>query len=100
MQARERLRHDENNLVFEYALLSFFREESTRYRTQLVGFDRKPSDWTVDWKRAYTNLPEGDYVFKVWATDYAGTVSGPASSASPLRKPSAFSPSASALASS
>ena len=75
---REALSHDENDLVFEYALLSFFREESTRYRTQLVGFDRRPSEWTADWKRAYTNLPEGDYVFKVWARDYAGTVSGPA----------------------
>ena len=74
----EALDHDENNLVFEYALLSTFREKATRYRTQLVGFDREASGWTTDWKREYTNLPEGRYAFRVWGRDAAGNVSGPA----------------------
>ena len=74
----ESLDHDENNMVFEYALLSTFREKATRYRTQLVGFDRTPSAWTTDWKREYTNLPEGRYAFRVWGRDAAGNVSGPA----------------------
>ncbi len=74
----EALDHDENNMVFEYALLSTFREKATRYRTQLVGFDREASAWTTDWKREYTNLPEGRYAFRVWGRDAAGNVSGPA----------------------
>ncbi len=72
------LAHDENNMVFEYALLSTFREKATRYRTQLAGFERIPSPWTTDWKREFTNLPEGRYAFRVWGRDAAGNVSGPA----------------------
>ncbi len=71
------LSHNQNNLAFEYDLLSYFREQDTRYRTQLVGFDDEPSEWTQEWKRTYTNLPPGRYTFTVWGRDYAGNVSGP-----------------------
>jgi signal transduction histidine kinase/ligand-binding sensor domain-containing protein/DNA-binding response OmpR family regulator len=71
------LEYDENHVVFEYSLLSFFRESDTRYRTQLVGFDHAPSDWTADYKKEFTSLPKGDYLFTVWARDAAGNVSGP-----------------------
>ncbi len=71
------LRHDENDVAFEYALLFFYRESDTRFRSQLIGFDDRPSDWTDEAKRSYTNLPAGHYVFRVWARDYAGNVSGP-----------------------
>jgi signal transduction histidine kinase/ligand-binding sensor domain-containing protein/DNA-binding NarL/FixJ family response regulator len=77
LSGRGPLAHDENNLEFEYALLSFFRESDTRYQTQLVGFDRAPSDWTADYRRNYTNLPAGDYEFRVWGRDAFGNVSGP-----------------------
>jgi signal transduction histidine kinase/ligand-binding sensor domain-containing protein/DNA-binding NarL/FixJ family response regulator len=73
------LRHDENNLEFEYALLSIRRVGQTRYRAQLAGFDRAPSDWTFDYRRNYTNLPQGSYEFRVWGRDCAGNVSGPVS---------------------
>ena len=71
------LEHDENHLVFQYALLSFFKESAVRYRTQLVGFDPEPSEWTLDAKKEYTSLPRGTYTFKVWGRDAAGNVSGP-----------------------
>ncbi|MBI4747264.1 MAG: GAF domain-containing protein [Acidobacteria bacterium] len=67
----------ETNLVFEYALLSYFRESDTRYRTQLQGFDPEPTTWTRDTKKEYTNLSSGPYVFQIWARDYRGNVSGP-----------------------
>jgi serine phosphatase RsbU (regulator of sigma subunit) len=73
------LRYDENNLTFEYALLSYFHGRDTRYRVHLVGNDDAPSDWTTDTKKDYTNLAAGDYVFKVWGKDYAGNVTGPVS---------------------
>jgi serine/threonine protein kinase/ligand-binding sensor domain-containing protein len=73
----EVLAHDQNTLSFDYALLSFFRERETRFRTQLVGFDREPSEWTYDAKSRFTNLPPGAYAFQVWGRDYAGNVSGP-----------------------
>ncbi len=67
------LRHSENAAVFEYALLSYFRESDTRYSTQLVGFDRDASAWTTEFRRSYTNLPAGRYRFVVRGRDYAGT---------------------------
>jgi signal transduction histidine kinase/CheY-like chemotaxis protein len=75
----------ENTLEFEFALLSYFREGETQYQSQLVGFDRKPSVWTQDYRRNYTNLPAGRYVFRVWGRDYAGNVSGPTEAAFEIR---------------
>ena len=71
------LRHRDRPLLFEYALLSYFRERDTRYRTQLVGLDDTQSEWTADAKREFATLPDGDYTFRLWGRDYAGNVSGP-----------------------
>lgn len=71
------LRHNQNNLLFEFALLSYFRESDTRYQTQLVGFDKSPTPWTAKASREYTNLPAGRYTFQVIARDYAGNVTPP-----------------------
>jgi diguanylate cyclase (GGDEF)-like protein len=71
------LEHTSRHVVFEYGLLSFFREGETRYRTQLVGPDPKPSEWGTDVRREYRALPPGVYTFRVWGRDYAGNVSGP-----------------------
>jgi signal transduction histidine kinase/CheY-like chemotaxis protein/ligand-binding sensor domain-containing protein len=77
LRARRTLSWRENNLELEFALLSYFREDDTRYRSQLVGFDREPTEWTSDCRRIYTNLPARDYIFRVWGRDYAGNVSDP-----------------------
>jgi ligand-binding sensor domain-containing protein/two-component sensor histidine kinase len=71
------LAYDQNNLKFEFALLSHFRESATRYRTQMVGLEEKPTDWDASPNREFNYLPDGDYVFKVWGMDYAGNISGP-----------------------
>ncbi|HEY0320639.1 MAG TPA: response regulator [Pyrinomonadaceae bacterium] len=72
------LAHNENHLMFEYALLSFAHEDGTRYRTQLVGLEHEASAWTSDSKKDFTALPPGDYIFKIWARDYRGNVTEPA----------------------
>ncbi|MGK3983094.1 ATP-binding protein [Sorangium sp. So ce136] len=76
---------DENTVSFEYTLLSFFHERSTRYRTQLVGFDAAPSAWGEDVSARYTNLGPGAYTFQVWGRDHAGNVAGPAAVAFHVR---------------
>jgi signal transduction histidine kinase/ligand-binding sensor domain-containing protein len=77
--AGERLRHDENHLLLEFALLSDYRESDTRYRTQLEGLEPTAAEWLPDWKREYTSLPPGRYAFHVTGRDGAGNVSGPVS---------------------
>jgi serine/threonine protein kinase/ligand-binding sensor domain-containing protein len=75
--AGDTLAWDENTLEFGYSLLSPMRDGDTRFRTQLLGFDRRESTWSADAKSKYTNLPEGSYTFRVWGRDYAGNESGP-----------------------
>ncbi|WP_437746869.1 ATP-binding protein [Sorangium sp. So ce1504] len=76
---------DENTVSFAYTLLSLFHERSTRYRTQLVGFDAAPSAWTAEASARYTNLAPGRYTFQLWGRDHAGNVAGPASVAFQVR---------------
>ena len=79
------LKHDLNAAVFEFALLSYARESDVQYRTQLVGLDDRPSNWSSDFKKEYVNLPAGSYVFTVWGRDHLSTVSGPVAFAFSVR---------------
>jgi len=71
------LKHNQNEIVFHFSLSSFFKESDTRYQVQLNGYDANRLDWTSDNKKEYTNLPDGNYTFRVWGKDYAGNMSGP-----------------------
>ncbi|HKH50069.1 MAG TPA: ATP-binding protein [Thermoanaerobaculia bacterium] len=64
-------------LVFEYTLLSYFRETDTRYSVQLKGWQEARSDWISDPLQRYSHLPPGPYKFRVWGRDAGGVVSGP-----------------------
>jgi hypothetical protein len=66
-----------SDLVFEFSLVSLFKEKDTVYRTQLEGMEDEPSQWTRENKKEYPFLPDGQYRFKVWGKDYAGNISGP-----------------------
>ena len=72
-----RLGESPTEVVFEYALLSYFRETDIRYRVQLEGWQDTPSDWIPDPVQRYSNLTAGSYRFRVWGRDAAGVVSGP-----------------------
>lgn len=69
------LSYNENNITFEFALLSYSHEQGTHYRSQLVGLEDHPTPWVRENKRHFTKLPAGNYVFKVWGKDYAGNIS-------------------------
>ncbi len=71
------LKYHQNSLIFEYSLVSFFKSHNSIYKIQLVGYDKSPSNWSLDRKKEYTNLYEGNYIFYVWGKDYAGNISGP-----------------------
>ncbi|WP_437627191.1 ATP-binding protein [Sorangium sp. So ce1151] len=76
---------DENTVSFEYTLLNLFHERSTRYSSQLAGFDAAPSAWSADASARYTNLAPGPYTFQVWGRDHVGNVAGPATIAFRVR---------------
>ena len=39
-----RLTYREDALQFEYSLLTYFRDDETRYRTQIIGLEAQPTD--------------------------------------------------------
>ncbi|MEZ4747006.1 MAG: ATP-binding protein [Calditrichia bacterium] len=59
------LQYHDNALRFEFALPSFENEFENQFRFMLDGFDQGWSGWSATAKKDYTNLPEGDYVFRV-----------------------------------
>ncbi len=59
------LAYPDRSISFDFAALDYASPEKNHYRYQLEGFD---SDWieSEDHRRAtYTNLPAGEYLFKV-----------------------------------
>lgn len=67
----------EARLSLSFALLSYIREEDTRYRTQMEGLEDQPGPWTAEGKREFPSLPPGTYTFRVWARDSAGNEAAP-----------------------
>jgi diguanylate cyclase (GGDEF)-like protein len=64
-------------LRFEFALLAWQREGESRFRTQLLGYDPRPSPWVAQNDRLFGSLPPGRYVLRVEGRDYEGLESPP-----------------------
>ncbi len=67
-----RLAHHQRNVTVEFAALHFKNPARNRYRYRLDGFD---ADWIEAGTRrtaSYTNLPPGDYTFRVTAANSDG----------------------------
>jgi ligand-binding sensor domain-containing protein len=67
---------DRNELLLEYAALSFGNERQVRYRTRLRGYDDTWSAEKADVSLRYTNLPaifmDKTYTFEVMAVNESG----------------------------
>ena len=66
------LSHRQNTINIKFATLDMSFPDNVRYAFKLEGFDK---EWNyVDWQRSatYTNLPKGNYVFRVKSTNGAG----------------------------
>jgi signal transduction histidine kinase len=68
-----------NSIAFDYSATSMIDPAATEYQSKLEGFDEKWSLWKKDNNRNYTNLPTGDYTFKVRARNLYHTESKEAS---------------------
>ncbi len=64
-QQQHPLTFKQNTLRFDYAAPFFEQENKTQYQTWLEGFDKDWSAWDNNSYKEYTNLPEGNYHFRV-----------------------------------
>jgi len=56
-----------NNLLFTFSALYYEEPEKMQYSYYLEGFSHQWSEWNLKSEKEYTNLPEGNYIFKVKA---------------------------------
>ncbi len=59
------LNHKQNDISFDFVALDYIFPKKNQYKYKLIGYD---DDWVdIKFKRyaTYTNLPPGDYIFKV-----------------------------------
>jgi signal transduction histidine kinase/ligand-binding sensor domain-containing protein len=67
-----RLPYTDNTLSFEFAALDFTAPHLNKYSWRLEGFDSEWSAVTSKHETKYTNLPPGEYVFRVRACNSDG----------------------------
>ncbi len=72
------LGHRDQRLRVAFGLPTYLRYESTVYRTQLVGLEQVPQDWSSRAEREFTTLPAAGYTLRIWARDGLGRESPPA----------------------
>jgi diguanylate cyclase (GGDEF)-like protein len=66
------LNYSNNSLYFEFAATFYEHSDYNKFSYKLEGYDKKWSPWVSFHKKEYTNLPAGDYVFKVKAKNIFG----------------------------
>jgi len=64
-------RHDQNVFTLDFALLNFTRSDKNKYRYRLEGFDKLWNEVSTS-SATYTNLPAGDYTFRVMGANNDG----------------------------
>lgn len=68
------LAYRDNVLRFEFSAAYYDAPAENRYQYFLDGFAENWSGWTADTRKDYTNLPEGDYRFRVRAKNLYGQI--------------------------
>ncbi|MCK5170677.1 MAG: PAS domain-containing protein, partial [Bacteroidales bacterium] len=61
------LPYKQHNLQFAFSALYFEDHHKTQYSYKLEGYNKNWSEWSLKTEKEYTNLPEGNYIFKVKA---------------------------------
>ena len=64
--------YKENSFTFEYTALSYFAPEKNEYAYILTGFDKQWNNVGKNRRAIYTNIPPGEYTFKIKASNNDG----------------------------
>jgi signal transduction histidine kinase/CheY-like chemotaxis protein/ligand-binding sensor domain-containing protein len=72
LPAQLTLPHTDNHLIFRYAGLNFKAPAQVTYQYKLEGFDDQWSAVTTQRRATYSNIPPGNYTFKVRAANSEG----------------------------
>lgn len=75
MRANSEYGYNENYMTFNYEGINLTAPGKVRYRYFMENFDREWSPWSRLDNHIYSNLPPGEYVFKVQATNGDGKMS-------------------------
>jgi ligand-binding sensor domain-containing protein/DNA-binding CsgD family transcriptional regulator len=86
-QQKTQLPYSMNSLHFEYSAILYGQQSNIEYSYLLEGFDKAWSAWSPKPEKEYTNLPAGDYVFKVKARNNLGNESAVTSYTFTIRPP-------------
>jgi hypothetical protein len=70
--SRVSMRHSRNNISLGWTTTSYVAEDKTEYRHRLDDFDSDWSGWENRTRRDYTNLPSGDYTFRLKSKTVSG----------------------------
>ncbi|MBE0679251.1 MAG: SpoIIE family protein phosphatase [Bacteroidales bacterium] len=81
------LRHSRNSISLRWTTTSYVGEAKTEYRYRMDGFDDDWSRWEKRTYRDYTNLPSGDYTFRLKAKTITGLESEETTYSFSVRKP-------------
>ena len=69
------LEYSENSITIEFSATFFEEESKTEYSYYIKGFDADWSEFNTETKAVYTNLPEGNYIFKAKARNIFDNIS-------------------------
>jgi signal transduction histidine kinase/DNA-binding response OmpR family regulator len=68
-----------NSIEFSYSVSSYINESTNRFQYYLEGFEDAWSEWTKEFRKEYTNLPSGNLIFHVRASNALDEISQEAS---------------------
>ncbi|HRG57686.1 MAG TPA: SpoIIE family protein phosphatase [Bacteroidia bacterium] len=74
LQPYPKISYKFNQIRFEYTATNYVESDKIKFSSQLIPFDSKYSEWSLERVRSFTNLPEGDYTFKVKSIDIYGNI--------------------------
>jgi len=71
------IKYRDNSLRFTFTGLFFEGNNETQFSYFLEGFDNDWSEWQLESTKEYTNLPDGDYVFRIRTKNKYGVLASP-----------------------